>query len=320
MIFKLRLNPRILSLRIAVFNIIFVDYLGICFRTLGQGLFMTYQSSWDLVGYTTALLLVSCMLLELVFIFKKTNKIYIKKETELESKEKVIWQVFFGGLDKKTIKRVRMVRNYEILQLVRYLGMVLFIFNLQYLQLLQVVFPLVLVVGFSTITYYHQLADGIFESRLESIFKLIQEASMSIMMLVVSIFCWNSFEHILSRTAKKILAYIFIGLLVCNIALEIVSSAGTLIKFIVDLISWCRKKLIKKKEKKKRNRVKSELAATSGRNMNGSSTRLSLSSRREVLPPRRRRKLTFQEFRKLKMLQRQNRSQLWVQSLRKLNQ
>ena len=220
---------------------------------------MTDQSTWDLLGSTTASSLLICLLFELMFIFKNLNKIYKKSTKELDSSEQVFSEVFFGSLDKQTLKRTWFVGNYEILHLIRYLGMVLFLFNLQYLQVLQVAFPLLLVVGYAVLTYYYQISHGIFESRSESVFKLILEASMSIMMLIVCVFCLDSFKHVLSRTGKNILAYSFIGLLSLNIALELIMSLVTSICYIIEVASWCRNKRLEariKQEKRQRKSIK----------------------------------------------------------------
>ena len=236
MLFRLKFHPRLLSFRIAVFNIIFVDYLIICLRTLGQGIGMFYQSTWDLLGLAAASFLIFCMVLELVFVYTKVNQIQNKNRLELTEREKVIYDVFYEGIVSKRIRDSWFVRNYQVLYMMRYFGVILFLVNLQFLQIFQVGLSLVLFIGFSVKTFTSQLGGGgLFERRWDRIWKLFEEAFLSITMFVVAIFCVDSIRALFSVSIKQRLALFLIFLLIVTIMVELVVAMIAVGKFLLDL-------------------------------------------------------------------------------------
>ena len=236
MLSRVKLNSRLLSLRIAVFNIIFVDYVGICLRTLGQGVGTVYQSTWDILGFCGASFLLLCMVLELLFVFTKINKIHKTKKKDLSKREKVIYEVFYEALVDSRVRESWFVRNYQLLNLIRYFTIVFFLVNLQYLQVLQVTFSLIIFVGFGALTFIYQLCKGgIFESRWDRVWKLAQEASFSIMILIIGLFCLDSFKNTFSVSVKKKLALALTFLLVVNVMIELIMALVTVISILLGI-------------------------------------------------------------------------------------
>ena len=178
---------------------------------------MVYQSTWDLIGFAAASFLLTCLVVELYFIYKTVNMMKLKKKSELEESQKVIFEVFCDGFEESRVKTAWFVRNYQVLSLTKYFSIVFFLVNFQYLQLLQVCFTIIVLVGFTVLTFIHHIGGGLFKSKWEGILNLIQEASMSIMILLVGVFWIDSIKHFFSNAIKQRLALFVILLFVLNI-------------------------------------------------------------------------------------------------------
>ena len=242
MVLNVQIHAKFLSFRISIFNTIFVDYAGICFRTLGQGIGIVEQSTWDLLSYAAACFLITCMVMELLYIYEKVNSIHLKDEEQRTNSEKVIASVFYEGILEERVKVNWFSRNYQLMYLIRYFTMMLCIFNLQTLDAAQVNGCQFINIFFAVLTYYHQLSLGLFESKCEAVFKLIQETSMSVMIILVNIFCVDSFKHFLPNKAKQHLVIIFLTFFILNIGLEIIMAIMGVGEALWELKDCCKKK------------------------------------------------------------------------------
>lgn len=231
--------------RISIFNALLIDYGSISLRTLGYYPASLNKSTdtADHLSFFLACFIVFSFSFELCFMYSHTNnpRIYSPKN-ELTGLQKSLAEVFFEGIKPEILKKNWFARNYNFLFLSRFFAICFLIFNFQYLQILQVIGSLVVMAGFSILTFYHQIKHGIFSSKFVAVYRLIQEASMTLIMVLINTFMFDSFQDFLSPKTKIGLVFSFICLLALNILLEV---AGALVS-VVNLI---RLKYIEKSKK-----------------------------------------------------------------------
>ena len=167
-------------------------------------------------------------LLKIISPVREKNKKEIKKLAKKNSnyKERLnqnLSEIYFENLNPESIKKSWFVRNYNFLYLMRVYLLSILIFSLQYLQAVQVTASLVLMLVSSAMTIYYQLTVGIFNSTYISVFKIIQEVSMTCMVGMINAFCLDSFNDFLGADTRILLVLSFSVLLVVNILIEIVS-------------------------------------------------------------------------------------------------
>lgn len=243
------IGTRFLMFRISLFYALLIDYSAISLRTLGHFTLETTHLTLDYLSYLLAAFVMNCFAYDLYYMYSVVNRpsFYLKIEHKT-GKDKALKEVFFEGLNIDSVKTCWFVRNYNLFYLMRFMGICWIIFNLQYLQILQVVGALIVMTTFSAMTFYYHFKFRIFSSKFVTFFKLCQEASMTIIVIIINIFCYDSFKHVLTNRQKVILIISFVCLLALNIVLEISSSIVNLCSLIK---SSCRKKNKKTKKVKK---------------------------------------------------------------------
>ena len=208
--------------------------MAISFRTLSHYPTQINRSALDTISYILACFTLTCFTIEFCYMGWVVNYLQGRKTNRMSVVQKNMRQVMFDGLNHKSVKKSWFIRNYNLLYLLRFFVFMGFLFGLQYLQIFQALFSFVLMISFTILTIYYQLAVGIFDSLGTSILKVIQECSIAIIMILVNTFCVDSFEKILSSKAKTIMVMIFMVLLILNIVLEVLS-------VIISVILLCKK-------------------------------------------------------------------------------
>ena len=236
-------------MRINLFNMLLIDYLAISLRTLGH--FPT-EGPHDLLDYLSYL--ISCFVLgsfivEFCFMYKKINtpRFYAeKKGSGLRSKtpslEEDLKSVYFEGLCKEGVSEHWFTRNYNFFYLLRFFTICALIFNLQYLQPAQVITSLVVMLTFTVTVIYYQCQGKLFESTWILCFRIIQEVSMSLIMVVINIFAFDHWIDFKNQKVKIGFIAFLIVLLVTNIALEVLAAFVSFVNIFID----CWKKRSKK--------------------------------------------------------------------------
>ena len=243
---KKTIGPKFTMLRIAIFNSLLIDYLAISLRTLGH--FYTEQTHLPLdhLSHFLAWFTLACFALELTYMGYLVNNPKFYNNIAPNQTEKELREVFFDGISEQKWKKSWFARNYNLFYLIRFILICMFIFNLQYLQIVQVGASLIVMATFCIMTFYQESKHKFFSSKFTKIFRLIQEVSMTIIVLLINIFCYDSFKRNLPNSYKMAMILVFVGLLVMNIFLEIVGCVINMVMVIKE--SW--KNENKKKSKK----------------------------------------------------------------------
>ena len=251
----MRVNtPRMLSsFRVAVSNSLLVDYLSVSFRTLGHHPTMVHHPRGDYPSFILAHFFVGCFTIELILMLKLCNSERFVNKEELSKTENSLWQVYFDGMEKSVLKTSWFARNYNFMFNVRFCALCWLIHNLQYLQIPQAVVSLLLFVVTAVLAFYYQFSEKIFDTTTTAVFRLVQEVSMAVMLLLVNIFCLDSFKRRLTSEFKAYSLVVFIILLVANIFLEI---TALLISFFHMLRTACQTKQRGKNPQKQKKEVK----------------------------------------------------------------
>ena len=259
MVFRCEIPTFITNARINLFNILLIDYLTISLRTLGHFPTESPHDLMDYLSYAAACFILGCFVLELIFMFKKINNpaFYSEKVNKTETRtnlklqklqetEKQLKGIFFEGIDKKAVSRSWFARCYNFFYILRFMVICVLIFNLQFLESVQVVVSLAFMLAFTATTIYQQCKGKLFESMWITSFRIIQEISMSLIMLLINVFAFDYWNDFVSPKTKINLIGFFISLLVGNIILEILSSFISLINLIIEC---CRTKSSKNGKK-----------------------------------------------------------------------
>jgi hypothetical protein len=248
---KIPIGNKFTLVRLSLFNSLLIDYTAIALRTLGHFSSHNTHYIWDYISYVLACFTLGCFSCELGSMYIRINcpNFYFNKVKG--KKEEGLREVYFEGIAEEKLKSSWFARNYNFLYLMRFMVICVLIFNLQYLQIFQVFMSLVFMVIFCIITFRKVLKDDFFKSKFVKVFRLIQEVSMAVIVLLINIFCYDSFKSNLQNSQKVVLVLIFVGLLVLNILLEITAC-------VISMASFLRKSCQgEKKEKKKLKKAKS---------------------------------------------------------------
>ena len=226
----------------------FIDYLGICWRTFSHHPVTsnTSRSALDWLSYILATVALISFQIELFYMLWKCNHpallnlIREEKKAKIEAaknssnqaaKEKAkdyktilnrnLSEIYFDGLDPESVEKSWFVRNFNFLYLMRLYLFSVLIFSMQYLPIVQVVASLVLLVAFTGVTLHYHSKMGLFGGSFVSVVRVIQEVSMCCMMGLINLFCLDSFYWLFSSNMKSIFVLIFTAFVVTNIAMEV---------------------------------------------------------------------------------------------------
>jgi hypothetical protein len=148
-------------------------------------------------------------------------------------------EIYFEGVKPIAYKTHWFARNYNLFYLIRFGAIIMLIFNMQYQQIFQVVGSLIVMLSFSLLTFFYSCKIDFFSSWFTKVFRLIQEVSMTIIVILINIFCFDTFKFALTNRQKVNMMLLFITLLILNIILELSSS---FINICILLISGFAKK------------------------------------------------------------------------------
>lgn len=139
--------------------------------------------------------------------------------------DKHLAEYFYEGVKISAVKKNWFVRNYNAISSMRFCLVIYFLFNLQYIQPLQVVLSALTIIIFTIETFRNCKKYEFFQNRVVKIVRLIQEVSMSLSVLMIFFFyAENHLPPIFSLKAKVLMVVFFVILLCLNILLEISSA------------------------------------------------------------------------------------------------
>ena len=265
-----------------MFNAVFIDYLGICWRTFSHHptTANTSRSVLDWVSYILATVALIGFLIELFYMLWKCNHPAFLNQIEEEKKPKIepaknstnqaakekakdyktilnknLAEIYFDGLDPESVKKSWFVRNFNFLYLIRLYLFSVLIFSMQDLPIVQVIASLVLLVVFTGLTLHYHSKMGVFEGCFVGGVRVFQEVSMCCMMGLINLFCLDSFYWLFESGMKSFLLLVFIALLVTNIAIEVVA---VFVGIIGIFINHSQRVTPAKKERQKTKQYKAE--------------------------------------------------------------
>ncbi len=110
-----------------------LDYLGITFRNLTFVSSNKMNHPLKVISFFIAVFFIVCFISEMIFGYIQTNSLYLKDKATLTQMEKDMKEVYYGGLSKKSIKKSWWVRNYNLIFLIRFVIVAIFVYTLQFL-------------------------------------------------------------------------------------------------------------------------------------------------------------------------------------------
>lgn len=193
-----------------------------------------------LISYLQSLFFLFCFIMELGFIYYYTNKLY-KKEYEMLTKfEKQLSDILYEGLDMESVKQWWWVRNFNLIFTGRFVVVTLLIYNLQYLQVIQVTFSLAIIFGIFMFTLVTCNRTKFFHSKFTKVFRIIQGSSFTIILTLINVFYVDSeLKFIKNENMNYYMVILFAVLVMLNILLEIINAFKELFQ-----MAWskCRQK------------------------------------------------------------------------------
>jgi len=229
---KKKIGKRFILLRIAIFNALLIDYLAISLRTLGHFPQAKTKCFLDYLSFFLACFMLICIIFELLYMWAKINDVEFYTNELLSKRDKAIKGYYYDGMKPEILKVSWFARNYNFFFLLRFVVVCVMIFNMQYLQFIQVIGSLIVMLTFCILTFHYQLKFHFFSSRFTMIFRLIQEISMTIIVILINLFCFDAFFEFLGSSQKELFVLVLMILLILNIVLEIISSIISIIFLI----------------------------------------------------------------------------------------
>lgn len=257
-----------LRMRIAIFAGVFVDYLVICLRSLGHFPTGRKTSFLDYFGYLLACLFVTIVNFELWLMYKDTQTPLEEEEDEKEQKDdktksqkpaedkqedkkedkelKERLEFYYEGMEEEALKDSWIARKFNFFYLLRLYLFCLLLVNFQYLQVLQILISIVNNLAIIVMIVYGQSQKKIFKGRLKYLTLISQEVCLLSMTIIVGLLFINSHRPFIGVKFRTVMSFIFIGLFVFCIFLEIV---GAIFDIVMSVVEFFKKEDGKKKNK-----------------------------------------------------------------------
>ncbi len=133
-----------------------------------------------------------CIVWETIYSFWIINRLYKIAETEQTIVEKTLSKIYFQSLDKQGLNESWWVRNFNLIFVLHIILMALLIFNLQYLQTLQVLSCLTVCIGIFVTNIVISRKTKMLNSKFEKIYRRLQECSFVLILTVMALFYFDS--------------------------------------------------------------------------------------------------------------------------------
>jgi hypothetical protein len=181
-------NKIIQNIRIGLFNQFIVDYAGLTLRTLAHSTSNPMNHILKLGSFILANFFLLCFVYEVIFGYIQTNSLYLRDKKSLDPIEKDLAGFYYEGLDRKSLESSWWVRNYNLIFIVRFMLVSVFIYAFQFLQMLQVSLSLLLLLFICVCTLFMSFKLKFFKSKLTKIVRIFQEVSFTLILVFVGLF------------------------------------------------------------------------------------------------------------------------------------
>lgn len=150
------------------------------------------------VSYFLGVALVSFFAYELSSMYHQCTTNYKKKSKHLTKLEIDMRENLYEGIKMSAVRQSYFCRTYNFFYLIRMLAVILLIFNAQYIQIFQVIGSLAIMLSFTICTFYYNSKLNFFKSKFTKVFRLIQEVSMTLLVLLINVFYYNNNFNVLN--------------------------------------------------------------------------------------------------------------------------
>ena len=140
----------------------------------------------EVLSFIISYSLLNFFMWELYTTFTQSQSLYLKEdETELSKEDKQKKEALYDGIKPECLKISLFIRCYNVFFVIRLCLLSFFIFNLQYLQFLQIIIPLTIQVYFTVMTILFLKKHKFIEHNFTSVVTIIQEVSLTLIILLI---------------------------------------------------------------------------------------------------------------------------------------
>lgn len=252
-ILRSKTSPNMLkAARVSIFQALFIDYLDLALRTLGFFSFDNHHNIYDFISWFISIIILSVLTWELIQMALYSTKLWkVKNEKNLTKFEKDMKEMLFDSINPNALEKCWMARYYELVYLLRFYLICIFIFNLQFLRFSQVMGSVLICFTVTFLTIFFQVRYSILKSGYSLVFRMIQEVSLSLIISIIGLFYFDEeADGIMSRNLKLMFTSGMVILICINIILELLNGLFTVIIMGVTKIKSMRRGKISHKEAK----------------------------------------------------------------------
>jgi hypothetical protein len=220
-----------------------VDYIGLTLRNLAHVNSNNINDRLKFMSFLISLFLLSCFIMEIIFGYYQANSLYLISKGKKTPIESDLRRVYYEGLDRKSIKTSWWVRNYNLIFTTKFIIVSVFIYTLQYLQIVQVMFSLVLLTIIFIFTTIKSFKLKFFKSKFTKYIRVFQEFSFALILIFIGTFFMDKMNNsTLKDKSKYNLVLTIIIVVVVNVLME-------LVVILKEILSAINKKFKKPKNK-----------------------------------------------------------------------
>jgi hypothetical protein len=124
-----------------------LDFLGSSIRTISFVSLNPVNDVWQSTSFLVAVIFLIWFIYEFFFQMRMISSLSLKNEENMTKLEKNLYETYFDGLDKETIKIDKFARFYNSIFLLKLSLTQVLIYTLQYTQAIQIVIPLIILMS-----------------------------------------------------------------------------------------------------------------------------------------------------------------------------
>jgi hypothetical protein len=141
--------------------------------------------------------------------------------------------ILYEGIRFKYVAGSYFIRNYNFFFTLRFNVIIVLIFNLQYLQMVQILSSFLFQLWFAVQTILLR-KTAFFKRKYTHLTRIIQEVSMTLIIVIICMVFYDNNYKSINNSSKARITIFFLALVIVNILLEVIGAVLMLIQLAGD--------------------------------------------------------------------------------------
>lgn len=219
---KSKWRTRLSVLKANLMQSYIMDQLPVVLITLGNASREYLDTSLRKLSYLTSIAFILIFTYEFMRQYFEVERMSKLKKEERTEYDKKLGELYFDGICKEEISTNWFVRHFNLLFTLKFVFIGVIIVSMQYQQVfIQVLSSFVVTLSCLVINIRNFSKFKIFKSKLTKYLRMVQDASFTLMMLMIFALYVDEKSRFLNEFGKMLVVYIFVALVLINLVIEV---------------------------------------------------------------------------------------------------